>query len=389
MRATSTRRLTSLLVLVMLLSAFTPSFARSPLTVKVPVDVIEEGSVADGKTYQVIFSADDVNYPMPEGSQNGRLVLEVQAGSYDIPIVFNEVGYYYYTISQEKGDDPLADYSDRVYHLTVFVSFTETGELESTVVLKEEGATEKQAMAEFLNVWVPEGKWAPEVTKQLDGRDLKAEEFTFVLKEGDKVLQTKKNDQAGKVVFDDITFRQPGLYKYVIEEIKGYAYGVTYDDVPKQIELQVIDNGKGVLTFKPSHGEGGLVFKNKYQLPTTDIVVTKKWVGGPDKKPVIHFQLYRDGKAFGDIVKLEGKTQHTWKGLDKTDVEGKVYRYTVKETVVPNGYKVTYSEDSLTITNTWIKEELPSTGVGSNLPFILLVLGLMVVSSYLRRKSHI
>lgn len=121
-----------------------------------------------------------------------------------------------------------------------------------------------------------------------------------------------------------------------------------------------------------------------------DITAKKIWVGGPAQKPAIHFQLYRNGEAYGEKVLLQGVTSYTWKGLDKTDVEGKPYTYTVKEVTVPNSYTVSYNQDGLTVTNTWNKKELPSTGVGSNMALILLGLGLLGATGalFLKRKEE-
>lgn len=134
----------------------------------------------------------------------------------------------------------------------------------------------------------------------------------------------------------------------------------------------------------------GLEVTNTFMMAKSDITATKKWVGGPEKKPVIQLQLYRDGKAFGEVVELDGVTTYTWKDLDKHSPEGKVYVYTVKETVVPNYYKATYSEDGLTVTNTWTKEELPKTGMGSSTWMLilgsLLLIGGAVV--FLRKKQN-
>lgn len=142
----------------------------------------------------------------------------------------------------------------------------------------------------------------------------------------------------------------------------------------------------------------GLEVTNTFMMVKTDITATKKWVGGSDKKPVIQLQLYRDGEAFGDVVELDGVTTYTWKDLDKHSSEGKVYVYTVKETVVPNNYKATYSEDGLTITNTWTKQEPPNTGMGSS-TWMMLILstwmlslgGLLLIGGaavFLRKKQN-
>lgn len=386
MRARLTNKLTILLTCIMFLSAVIPTFALDPLEVLIPIAIEETGSVAPGKMYEVILTAEDAANPMPVGSEAGEYILTAPKGEYTIPITFTEVGYYYYKIKQNPVKDPLCNCSSREYRVTVFISYAEDGTLESTVVMKDIELLDKQDRALFENHWKAVGQWAPEVSKILDGRALVADEFSFTLSDEAGIIQTKKNNAEGKVIFDEITFYQAGVYDYVITEIKGDAYGVTYDETVHKINLIVKDNGDGTLAFDVSSDEKGIVFKNRFDLPKTEVTVTKKWVGGPAQKPAIHIQLLRDGKPFGDKIKLLDTTTYTWKNLDKTDVDGREYKYTVEEVTVPNSYKVSYSDDTLTITNTWNKKELPSTGVGSNLPLLATGIGLLVITAYLGIK---
>ncbi len=65
-------------------------------------------------------------------------------------------------------------------------------------------------------------------------------------------------------------------------------------------------------------------------------------------------QLYRDGEPYGDAVALEdGETEYIWSELDKTDIDGNEYKYTIDEVEVPDNYEKAISEDGLTITNTF------------------------------------
>jgi LPXTG-motif cell wall-anchored protein/uncharacterized repeat protein (TIGR02543 family) len=138
----------------------------------------------------------------------------------------------------------------------------------------------------------------------------------------------------------------------------------------------------------------GMTVTNRYVSPVGYISITKKWVGGPEEKPVIKLQLYRDGKAFGEVVELKGVTTYTWKDLDITDSKGNVYAYQVKEVEVPKDYKVSYGEDGLTIINTWVeppkKPVLPETGSGS-MTWMLITGGILVSGglSLNRRKKQV
>lgn len=95
-----------------------------------------------------------------------------------------------------------------------------------------------------------------------------------------------------------------------------------------------------------------------------DITGTKEWINGDNNRPEsIELQLFRDGEPFGDSVTLEGTGDtwtHTWTDLDKTDIDGNEYRYTVDEVNVPDNYEKTISDDDLTITNAY---KIPTTDI--------------------------
>lgn len=106
----------------------------------------------------------------------------------------------------------------------------------------------------------------------------------------------------------------------------------------------------------------GLSVTNTYVIPKMEITATKTWVGGPAEHPAVQLQLFRDGEAYGESVILEnGEETYTWTDLDKTDVNGAAYTYTVDEVAVPENY--TKSVDGLTVTNTYVspKTEITAT----------------------------
>lgn len=94
-----------------------------------------------------------------------------------------------------------------------------------------------------------------------------------------------------------------------------------------------------------------------------DLEAEKIWDGGPTPKPDIELQLYRDDEPYNEPVTLsDGTMTHTWTGLYKTDVDGNEYTYTVDEVEVPENYKKTIPDDSLTITNTYVSPKINITG---------------------------
>lgn len=83
-----------------------------------------------------------------------------------------------------------------------------------------------------------------EFTKALAGRDLKADEFTFELKdESGKVLGTAKNTLDGKVKFGTLTFDQAGTFNYLVSEVKGDDTDIAYDPMVAKVTITVDKEG--------------------------------------------------------------------------------------------------------------------------------------------------
>ena len=99
-------------------------------------------------------------------------------------------------------------------------------------------------------------------SKTLTGRAMEKDEFTFYLynetvEDDVHWLQTQTSPAAAdgepaEVSFDKISYTTPGTYKYRIEEKKGNAENVTYDETVYHIEINVVrDEQEG----SPTYGE--------------------------------------------------------------------------------------------------------------------------------------
>ena len=96
----------------------------------------------------------------------------------------------------------------------------------------------------------------------------------------------------------------------------------------------------------------GSVITNTYIIEKTDVTVTKVWVNAPAERPDVQIQLLRNGETFGSPVTLTHPiTSHTWTDLDKTNLSGTDYVYTVVEVDVSDDY--VSSVEGLTITNSY------------------------------------
>lgn len=102
--------------------------------------------------------------------------------------------------------------------------------------------------------------------KTLTGRDLKAGEFSFQLKDASgKLVQTVTNDEFGNFHFDDLTFDEPGTYTYTVsEDTSSLPAGVSAVTTgSKAVTIDVTDNGDGTLSADVR--KDALEFENSYE----------------------------------------------------------------------------------------------------------------------------
>lgn len=110
------------------------------------------------------------------------------------------------------------------------------------------------------------GKESLSGRKTLTGRDLKAGEFSFQLKDASgKPVQTVTNDESGNFHFDDLTFDEPGTYTYTVsEDTSSLPAGVSAVTAgPKSVTIVVTDNGDGTLSADVR--KDALEFENSYE----------------------------------------------------------------------------------------------------------------------------
>jgi LPXTG-motif cell wall-anchored protein len=158
---------------------------------------------------------------------------------------------------------------------------------------------------------------------------------------------------------NNIPFGEPvelsdGTTEYTWEDLEQY------DDDGQEYSFRV---DEVEVPENYSKSEEGLTVTNTYTSPKISITGGKTWVGGPNPKPDINLQLYRNGEAYGDPVILrDGETSHTWTDLDKTDKYGVEYKYTVDELNTPEYYGKSVAEDGFAITNTYQSPVTDVTG---------------------------
>ena len=190
------------------------------------------------------------------------------------------------------------------------------------------------------------------VHKTLTGRALEANEFTFELLEGDKVVATGTNDASGKVTLSGIEYTSSGIHNYTIRE-RGHgtiANGVTYSDATYRVTTTVKDNGDGTLdvTHKLVDADEA-EFENVYTAKSTKLALTAaKVLEGADLKAG-QFTFELSGGGVELTATNDANGQVTFSELSFT--QAGTYTFTISE--VNDGQQgVTYDETERKVTVT-------------------------------------
>lgn len=183
--------------------------------------------------------------------------------SHNIPATA-DVRTYAMTIKEMAGSISGVTYSTQEFPIWVKVTDDGSGKLEATVHSAENGAALVEDAVgvvmlpttyKFTNTYRARGtSYTPTVKKMLDGRALKAGEFSFQaeLVEVNGVAATGTtvqgvNDARGNVVFGALTYTQAGTYLYELTEIEGDIGGISYSEEDYFLKVVVTDPGNGYL----------------------------------------------------------------------------------------------------------------------------------------------
>lgn len=240
---------------------------------------------------------------------------------------YKKAGNYHYTITEKKGQLGGITYDTKEVKATVKITDDGKGKLHSDIIYEKDNTT-------FNNTYTPQATSATfNVTKELTGRKLKAQEFEFELKEDGKpnVLQTAKNDAQGKVQFQAITYDKAGDYHYTITEKNNGLTGVAYDSSEVKVTVKVTDDGKGKLSTTVTYDGGKKTFKNTFTPKeiTVPLQVTKALTGRNLQDDEFEFELYDGQNKLLQTVKNKADGTIPFTALKFT--KAGLYNYTIKE----------------------------------------------------------
>ncbi|WP_306669504.1 SspB-related isopeptide-forming adhesin, partial [Streptococcus salivarius] len=140
-------------------------------------------------------------------------------------------------------------------------------------------------------------------TKSLEGRQLKDQEFTFVLKKDGNVVETVKNDATGKVNFTQLKFGKDDLgktYNYTVEEVRGTDSTVSYDPMVATVKVVVSHDGTAKAIVANVTDAADKEFNNRVTPPEEPKFQPEKYVVSEEKFDITGDKLVDDDKELAD-----------------------------------------------------------------------------------------
>ncbi len=298
---------------------------------------------------------------------NAQGQLEVSAtniadGKIEFPeLRFTEAGTYTYIIKERipQGDNQELNmtYDQTEHKVIVNVTATED-ELVATV-------TYPMGQPTFKNTYIeqPTGPTEPtDVTakfyaqKELTGRPLKANEFTFDVFNAQGELEVSASNTAdGKIEFPELKFNEVGTYTYIIKERipqgANQESNMTYDQTEFKVIVNVTKGADG-LEATVTYPLGHVTFKNTYtEQPTETTEVTAKFnaqkelIGRPLKANEFIFDVFNEQGELevSATNKVDGKIEFPSLTFNKVGT----YTYIIKERIPADSQKesnMTYDE---------------------------------------------
>lgn len=253
---------------------------------------------------------------------------------------YTEPGTYVYTIEEVQGGVGGITYDGSIYTVTVDVTDDGSGKLAAETSITKDG-TAADAIV-FDNSYDPaETGLSIGGTKELTGKDLEADMFSFTLTGIDgapmpvdgQATVTVKNTAGGAFDFGEIKYDKVGEYKYEVSEVNAGATGMTYDTNTYNVTVKVTDED-GALKAVPSVENSQIVFKNSYApIPLvlegdSAIGGTKDLTGRDLKDGEFVFQLKDGDKVIAEATNnAEGAFAFDGIKIEKVGT----YNYTVSE----------------------------------------------------------
>lgn len=282
---------------------------------------------------------------------------------------FNKAGTYTFTLTEahDADDDAAADgvqnsgwtMDASTYTVTVRVE-DKNAKLTVTGVTVEKSGDDKREtlevkngkvnLATFNNSYAAKGSVTLAAKKQFTGGTLENQQFSFQVKEGDKVAAEEKNDANGDITFPAIDYTEAGEHDYAIKEVEGTDPTIVYDGKTVKVHVSVTDNKNGTLSAAATYdGEKAVpTFTNSKPTADATIEATKILKGKDLTAGAFTFGLYQGDTTTVDPIQTvqndkDGKIKLILTGLTIGECD-----YTLKE-VAGSDSTITYDSTEVRV----------------------------------------
>ena len=276
---------------------------------------------------------------------------------------YTTTGTHYYVVKEKKGTLANVYYDETAYNITVVIT-DDNGVLVPTVTIVEVDGDEKTPTSSisFVNTYTPDPTTATiSGKKELEGRELSADEFTFDIFNADvdftvlgEAFDTANNAADGTFSFGSITYTKAGTYHYVVRENATAALGgITYDKSVYHVTVTVTDDGNGTLTATVAYADSSniasdIVFKNTYTAKETYVELggTKVLEGRELLLGEFKFDIYEADESYNKTGTPIRSTENLADGRFNFDrityTDDGIYRYVIVEDSTDAEDRVTY-----------------------------------------------
>lgn len=240
--------------------AFTNRYVPDPTSAQIPGSKELIGKV---------LNEGDFSFELYEADENWTQIkwLETKENSGDGSFTFSEIDYetagIRHYLVRETGGGQTVDgviYDDTVYRVAVEVTDDLLGQLHAEIYIYNEDGIPQESVL-FRNVYTVTGDATVtlEGTKELIGKELNDDDFTFELYEtdesfavtGDPIQTAVNKDGRFEMTLSYVAEDLGSIHYYVVMESNSGEIidGVTYDDTVYRVIVDVTDNGSGELEY--------------------------------------------------------------------------------------------------------------------------------------------
>ena len=351
---------------------------EAPKTESVKATLQVNKLLKEGET-TIPLTDDQFEFVLKEGNNTLETAKNKANGTVTFKeLTYTEEGTHTYTITENKGTDASINYSTQTITATVEVKKA-NDKLVATVTYSG-GDTEKGNT--FTNTKTPPTPVPPTVKPTsaqfkakkvlaINGssdRTLKANEFTFLLKDQNGTLvDTKTNGENGDILFNPVSFNEAGTFTYTIAEQKPATpeSAITYDEAVHTVTVTVTKDATGQLSADVQYDgkKDTPTFTNTYTPPTPPTpsekqITTSKILEGRDLQGgEFSFNLLDENGTVLQTKQNAADGTVTFDAIAYTEAMIGTHKYTIKEVVPADQANIQYDEGQVDVTVTVTKDE--------------------------------